>query len=297
MNLDYKENLPQWFEEQTQLDLVLSDDIDSLLSCALLKKINGWNVRYFYNFESCHASKALKKEKHERCWVDVAILNGEKAFDNHVSMVSLWDEWNTQMINPNLIADITNEDYTDKYAGSTALLIWSLYDLPLPETEEGKMLLLCIDSAFKGHYYEKFAEANQFYLCDMFDFGELYDVMERHEIQEFYDLIEKYNLDDTIYITNKGNLYTKMDLEKIGELLGVKLELPNDSFLLWKEYEIMQENIASYIDTCRDIANNIFTLAFTYKNSVRYSREKIKEKKEKETDYEKFRKCIYGFGG
>ena len=298
MNLDYKENIPQWFEEQTKLDLVLSDDIDSLLSCALLKKVKGWDIRYFYNFESCYASKQLKNGHNERCWVDVAILNGEKAFDNHVSMVTIWDEWNTQMINPNLIADVTNEDYTEKYAGSTALLIWSLYDLPLPKTEEGKMLLLCIDCAFKGHYNEKFAEANQFYLCDMFDFGELYNVMERHEIGEFYDLIDKYNLNDTIVISNKGNLFCKMDLEKIGELLGVELELPSDSFLLWKEYEIMQEKIASYVDTCRDIANNIFTLAFTFKGSVMYSKEKLKEVKEKEvSNYEKFCKCIYSISG
>lgn len=298
MNLDYKENIPQWFEEQTKLDLVLSDDIDSLLSCALLKKVKGWNVKYFYNFENCYASKALKNGHNERCWVDVAILNGEKAFDNHVSMVTIWDEFNRQMINPNLIADITNEIYTDKYAGSTALLIWSLYDLPLPKTEEGKMLLLCIDSAFKGHYYEKFAESNQFYLCDMFGFGELYDVMERHRIQEFYDLIDKYNLNDTIVISNKGNLYCNMNLKKIGELLGVELELPNDSFLLWKEFEIMQEKVNTYVDTYRDIANNIFTLAFTFRNSVRYSKEKIKEKKEKEiSDYEEFCKCIYSVSG
>lgn len=295
MNLDYKENIPQWFEEQTKLDLVLSDDIDSLLSCALLERVKGWKPKYFYNFESCYASKELKNERNERCWVDVAIMNGEKAFDNHVSMVTIWDEWNTQMINPNLMADITNDDYADKYAGSTALLIWSLYDLPLPKTEEGKMLLLCIDSTFKGHYNPKFAEANQFYLCDMFDFGELYDVMERHKLSEFYDLIIKYNLNDTIVVEN-GTLNCKMDLKKIGELLGVDIKLPDDSFLLWKEYEIMQTNINRYVETCKEIANNIFTLAFTYRNSARYSKEKVKQVKEK-NDYENFRKCIYGFNG
>ena len=274
MNLDYQENIPQWFEEQNDLDLVLSNDIDSLLSCALLKKVKGWNVRYFYDFESCYASKELKKERNERCWVDVAVLNGEKAFDNHVSMVSVWDQYNKNMINPNLIANVTNEEYTQKYAGSTALLVWSTYNLPLPKTEEGKMLLLCIDSTFKGHYTERFAEANQFYLCDMFDFGELYDVMERHDISEFYDLIDKYKLNDTI-IMKDGRLHTKLDLKKIGELLGLVLELPDDSFLLWKEYEIRQGRIdAGYIDSYSYIANNIFTLAFTFKNCVRYSKEK-----------------------
>ena len=292
MNIDYLENIPQWFEEQTKLDLVLSNDIDSLLSCALLKSVKGWDVRYFYDFENCYASKKLKNSTNERCWVDVAVLNGEKAFDNHVSMVTIWDDYNRQMINPNIMSHITNEYYTDKYAGSTALLIWSIYDLPLPKTEEGKMLLLCIDSAFKGHYYEKFAEANQFYLCDMLGFGELYDVMERHEIGEFYDMIEKYKLNDTI-IMKDGRVYSELNLNVIGELLGVKLELPDDSFLLWKEYEIREEKIYDYIHTANDISRNIFSLAFTYKNNVRYS--KVKQKKEK--SYEEFRKCLYGFNG
>ena len=69
-----------------------------------------------------------------------------------VSLISDWDTWNTDMINLNLMCQVTNDNYTDKYAGSTLLTIWSVYDLPLPETEEGKMLLLCIDSAYKGFY-------------------------------------------------------------------------------------------------------------------------------------------------
>ena len=291
MNIDYLENIPQWFEEQIKLDLVLSNDIDSLVSCALLKKVKGWNAKYFYDFDNCYVSTTLKNGHNERCWVDVAVLNGEKAFDNHVSMVTIWDDWNQQMINPNLVANITNEYYPDKYAGSTALLIWSIYDLPLPKTEEGKMLLLSIDSAFKGHYNERFAEANQFYLCDMFDFGELYDVMERHKIGEFYDIMEKYKIKDIITMKD-GKLHTNLDLKKIGELLGIDLELPGDSFLLWKEYEIMHEKIEDYIQTTRDIANNIFTLAFTYKDSVRYSKVKQKEKKN-----ERWYQSIYGIAG
>ena len=203
MNLDYKENLPEWFREQIELDLVLSDDIDSLVSCALLKKAKDWDIKYFYNFEKCYASKALKNGHNERCWVDVAILNGEKAFDNHVSRVSWFDDFNNQMINPNTIINVSSENYIEKYSGSTALLIWSLYDLPLPVTEEGKMVLLTIDSTFLGHYIERYEEQNKFYLCDMFGFEELYEVLERHEKCEFDNIIKKYNLNDTIVISNK----------------------------------------------------------------------------------------------
>ena len=298
MNLDYKENIPEWFEEQTELDLVLSNDIDSLVSCAVLKQIKGWNIRYFYDFENCYASKALKNGHNERCWVDTSVLN-EKTFDNHVCRMTWFDDYNKESINPNLIMNISGQNYQEKYAGSTALLIWSLYDLPLPETEEGKMLLLCIDSMFKGHYYKCFEESNTFYLCDMLGFEELYEVMERHEIKEFYDLIKKYNLNDTITMSNKGKLYFNIDLKRIGELLGIEIKLPDDSFLLWKKYEIVETEVKDYMNFTSDIAPGIFSLAFTYKQKVRYSREKMKKvKHEKEKDnYERFRKCIHCFNG
>ena len=61
MNVDYAENLPEWLNEK-EMDLVLSDDIDSLASCALLTKVKGWNIKYFYDFERAYASKSLAKE-------------------------------------------------------------------------------------------------------------------------------------------------------------------------------------------------------------------------------------------
>lgn len=272
MNIDYEELLPDWwYADKDKKDLVLSNDIDSLASCALLKQKKGWEVRYFYDFEKSYASEKLKNNIGDRVWVDVAVLNGEKAFDNHVSMVSFWDDPNEQMINPNLLADVTNARYTNKYAGSTLLMLWSLYNMPLPSTEEGKMLLLCIDCAFKGHYNDKFAEQNQFYLCDMFGFGELYEVMERHKIGEFYDLIDKYHLNEELYWDGK-EIKTELDLEKISELLELPLELPTGRFIVWKEYEIKTEKIEDYINQVQDIARNIFTLAFTYKDNARYSR-------------------------
>lgn len=272
MNKKYKQCLPKWFGEQGKHDLVLSNDIDSLASCALLNKVNpNWKIRYFYDFKNCYASKLLKDEKNDRIWVDVAVLNGEKAFDNHVSMVSIWDEHNRNMINPNLINNVTNENYTDKYAGSTLLMLWSLYDIPLPETEEGKMLLLAIDIAFKGHYNERFEETNTFYICEMFGFDELYDVMERHSIDEFYALIDKYNLNEDIEFDD-GELKTKLKLNEIGELLGLKLYLKNIDLCLWKSYEIKELKTNSYMSNVGDISPFAFTLAFTYKNSVRYSK-------------------------
>ena len=146
MNSEYKKLLPQWYHDEHEM--VLSNDIDSLASCAVLKKVKGWEIKYFYDFDRVYKVKG-HKENQEKCWIDVAIKSGH-AFDNHVSRLGYVDDWNQDMINLNQTSMITNGCYSDKYAGSTLLEIWSLYNVPLPETEEGMMLLLAIDISFKG---------------------------------------------------------------------------------------------------------------------------------------------------
>ena len=273
MNRNYKEILPKWFEEQTNNELVLSDDLDSLVSCAILNKVNGWKVRYFYDFENLYKSDKISRiNKDKRVWVDVACLNGEKTFDNHVSTVSLEDTANQNMINPNNMCWITNENYADKYCGSTALLLWSLYDLPLPETEEGKMLLLCIDSTYKGYYYDRFRSRNKFFLCDVFGMEELYKVEQRHTEDEFIELRIKYETERKIKFDD-GKLHTLLDFERIGKTLGLELNvIEDDTFILWTKYQIIEKKIFG-AKKVSEISDDIFSLAFTYRNNVRFSRE------------------------
>lgn len=261
-------------------ELVLSDDLDSLLSCAILNKVKGWKVRYFYNFDSLYKSNKIKEiNKDKRVWVDVACLNGEKTFDNHISSVSLSDTVNEKLkniINPNTMCMITNDNYCDKYCGSTALLLWSLYDLPLPETEEGKMLLLTIDSTFLGYwnpkFKDKFRDRNKFFLCDVFGMEELYKVQERHTYEEFEEIRIKYETMRKI-IFKDGKLNTLLDFDRIGEVLGIELNvLEDDTFVLWTKYEIVEKKTYG-MRKVSDISKDIFSLAFTFKNSVRFSRE------------------------
>ena len=102
MKENYKQILPKWFEEQTNNELVLSNDLDSLLSCAILNQVNGWKVRYFYDFENLYKSDKISRiDKDKRVWVDVACLNGEKAFDNHVSCMNFAEIRQSNTINPN----------------------------------------------------------------------------------------------------------------------------------------------------------------------------------------------------
>ena len=48
----YKDKLPEWYKEEKQYDLILTDDIDSLLGCAILSHCKGWNIEQIMLFKA-----------------------------------------------------------------------------------------------------------------------------------------------------------------------------------------------------------------------------------------------------
>lgn len=273
MKEEYIQKVPTWYRDFTKYDVVLSDDIDGLVSTSALKFAKNWNVEYFYDFETLYVTGQtyFKEDKNaQRVWADVAITRQEKTFDNHISRKNLSDKLNKFCINPNVLSDVTNSNYYDKYCGSSALLIWSLYNIPLPQSELGKMLLLAIDTSYKGFYgKEQYKERNRFYLCEMFGFEELYEVQKRHTEQEFKDLFGKYNLATKTEIDDKGYLHTDLDLEFLSKELGIEISIPTEKcFVEWRKLE--KHKLKNFYGSVGDI-NRLITLAYTGKDFVMYS--------------------------
>lgn len=275
MKEKYLSKVPDWYKSNDKFDLVLSDDIDSLCSIAVVQSVHkNWDVEYFYDFDNIYASNDVyfkEVKSATRVWVDVAIVKEEMAFDNHISRKDMEDYTNSLCINPNILANVTNYGYTNKYAGSTALLVWSLYNIPLPKTEEGKMLLLAIDSTFKGFYSSRFKERNRFFLCDVLGLEELYEVEKRHTLNEFYQIISKYGLSNKIrYNSETKRIETKLDVNTIGELLGIEIKLPAKEFNHWRSFEQYKGNMCG-VKSVKDISKGLVTLAFTFQNVAKYS--------------------------
>lgn len=269
----YLNKLPDWYKTSTKQDVVLSDDIDGLVSTSALKFAKNWDVEYFYDFETLYINRDLyfkEDKKATRVWADVSILAEEKTFDNHINRLNLSDYSNPYSINPNILTGVTNENYYDKYCGSSALVVWSTYDIPLPELEEGKMLLLAIDSTFKGFYSDgKFKARNRFYLCDVLGFEELYEVEKRHSKNEFYELIGKYNLSAKTRMNDDAQLETALNLDTISELLGIPIVLPTRTFSVWRKF-VNKFIPFMQINKVTDI-KKVITIAFTGKNYGKYS--------------------------
>lgn len=275
MKEKYLSKVPEWYKSNEKFDLVLSDDLDSLATVTVVQSVHpNWNVEYFYDFDNIYVSPDVyfkENKSHTRVWCDVAFCRNEMAFDNHISRKDIDDHVNPRCINPNILADVSNYGYTNKYAGSTALLVWSLYNIPLPKTEEGKMILLCIDSTFKGFYSSKFKERNRFFLCDVLDLPELYEVEKRHDIKEFNQLMNKYGLSQKIrYNSETKQIETKLDVAKISEMLGIELSLPTKSYDHWRSFEQRTVNMSG-IPSIKKLDKYLMTLAFTYQNVAKYS--------------------------
>ena len=277
MKKEYLDKVPDWYKSNDNFELVLSDDIDSLVSTAVVQSEHpNWTIDYFYDFDNIYINENLyfrENKSTTRVWCDVAIVKNEMAFDNHISRKDIEDYCNPLCINPNILADVTNYGYTNKYAGSTALLVWSLYNRPLPKTEEGKMLLLAIDSTFKGFYSTKFRSRNKFFLCDLLGLQELYEVEQRHDIKEFYQIISKYGLSKKIrYNEENKSIETGLDLDLIGEVLGITLKLPKTTqFVHWRSFEQHQGNMCG-VKSVKDLGKTLVTIAFTFQNVAKYSK-------------------------
>lgn len=273
MEKKYLEKVPDWYKSNEKFDLVLSDDIDGLVSTSALKFSKNWNVEYFYDFSTLYASNDVYFKENKsatRVWADVSIIvQDAKTFDNHVNRMSLDDYTNPNAINPNILSDITNKNYYDKYLGSTALIIWDLYKIPLPETEEGKMLLLCIDTTFKGFYGKpQYQRANKHFLCDVLDMEELYEVLKRHTQKEFYQMIEKYELSRKIRVNSDGYLHTNLDLDLLTRLLGIPVELPQIKMNRYASFENKFDGLF-YKNSIK--AKGVVTAALTGMNKCAYS--------------------------
>lgn len=272
MKDNYLKKVPTWYKSNEKFDLVLSDDIDGLVSTSALKLAKNWNVEYFYDFSTLYASNDVyfkEKKSATRVWADVSIIvQDAMTFDNHVNRMSLDDYTNPNAINPNILSDITNKNYYDKYLGSTALVVWDLYKIPLPETEEGKMLLLCIDTTFKGFYGKpQYQKANKHFLCDVFEMEELYEVLKRHTQREFYQMIEKYGLNRKIWVDSNGQLKTNLDLDLLTRLLGIPVELPQIKMNRYASFE--NKYGLFYKDSIK--SKGVVTAALTGQNKLSYS--------------------------
>lgn len=280
----------EWIDSTNEYGLILTDDLDSLLSCAILKYVKGWNIEQTYIFK---ANKPIAKSKdsqlydylgtikdatHEAIGVDLALTTG-KCFDNHLTQFSYDEKINPESINLNRIQNIYRQNYSKKYNLPTVLLLWSLYDLPKENlTDELMMLLIAIDGSYEGFFTdERWVGIHEFWIRDVLDLPKFLECERRHTYKEFKEVREKYNIQrgHGKITLSRGHLITDIDLNEVNETLAwetdIQVELPEDKFYRKAVFKDNIAGIKGYPSSIKTICDNPFSYALTGKWAVNYS--------------------------
>lgn len=249
MQKEIREKYPKWIDEinNDDFNLGFTADMDGLLCSAFLKHHKGLEVNQFYDFKNLYQLNL--NDNRETIFVDCALKEG-KTFDNHMTRLARNIYINPESANINNVMGVHRGSYTDKFAMSTLIQLYAIYNVPLPKTLQGKLILLLCDVGFKGYYSDRFRPIFLKYL-EMFNMLELVEVLEQFTRQQMYDLFRRAQMDISIhaetYKKKRGHLFidmkndnhygakwydfdTGMDLDWFMEHLGYPVELPQGSF-------------------------------------------------------------------
>lgn len=263
-----KEKFPAWCfnYEQGQNSLILTDDLDSLLGCAIEKFVKGNEINYFYNFNKLYVNDRLENKK--AIGIDLALHKG-KSWCNHVVRINKDDYVNPQTANINALLKVHSGNYFKKYAMSTVLTMWSFYDLPMPKSKEGKMLLLSIDSGYLGHYDDRFKDIHAEYL-KLLGFDELIDLLNNTYKFEYEFLQGQYKTKEKIKLNKDGHLETNLPLAEMQGFFYFPIELPTQQFTLRNQFkESKGETFRT--NSKEKLGQNLVSFALTGKKKFKYT--------------------------
>lgn len=246
----YLERIPHFYKEINENNsLCLTGDMDSLLSSMLLQQLFGCKISRFFDstFENIYKVNDPIESDKEVIGVDLSLTGTEKTFSNHCIRPIQHYQTNPNDINLNNLFDVYgnhNIQYHKKFAGSTLVTLFGLYNVDISKLSEiGKMITLCIDSMFLGYFskYPNDQYSCKFFLCDVLELTELYKTLERHTKEEFIGVQNRLKLKSPIYINENGNLETECNLFLLSLELGFSIfdwiELPKQKFIHHKTYK------------------------------------------------------------
>ena len=284
MKKEIKVLLPNWVNEVQDRNITLTNDLDSLISANLLKHLFGYEINHFFSFGSFSTIDLADERK--SIGVDMALTKGY-TYCNHLTKLTPSSYQNPDSANLNLALNISRENYSQKFSMSTLIFLWSLYDVPLPVTEDGKKILLALDAGMKGWYPPAYRHILEDTL-ETLEMTELIEVMENTPLADMYDFIGKHELDSTIRLRQSGKKAGKLyfetsgrninpfkyglNLEWLSEQLGFPIELPTDHFTTVAKFHNKEMD---WHELSNKAIESSFSYAFVYKNKIKLSEMKI----------------------
>jgi hypothetical protein len=257
--------LPNWWKtiNKDYNYLVLSNDMDSFLSCIFLKSKFGLEIKGYYDFKKgLYLSTELSEEDRvykEPIYVDVCMREG-KCFDNHYSFLM---NWNKEMVTLN--RNIGTNIYNQKYNGGTLPILVSLYEDDLENQSEIYFLnLLCVDGFYIGCYKSGglYADINYKWFRRLGLYEYLKPIIDAHDAKFFQDRIDRLQINRKIEITKDG--YLESNMKKLTQLPTEKFEL-----VMPVSQDRCSENRLLALSRAKE--RTIVSAASTFKDTYQYS--------------------------
>ena len=272
--------MPLWATIKQDRNITLTNDLDSLLSCALLKHFFGYEINYFYSFSSI--SILNPSDTRQSIGVDLALTKGY-TYCNHLTLLSATSYKNPKSANINNVLNISRDNYSKKFAMSTFIMLWSLLGMKTDNLSDDLVkILLTVDSGHKGYYNENGKYQHIFMeQLELLGMSHLEETLEKTTIADMYTFQQNNNLDASIHLNKKGQLYFNetgrsidwrkrdVDLNWLSDMVGFPVELPNGEFTTLQKFtnEELEWNELS-----KKTIDESFSYAFVYKDKIKLSR-------------------------
>ena len=138
-----------WLSEKKR-PFIISTDYDGLICASFLSHYLQWNLVGYYDYNSIWLSKEAKKNKKDIIWVDLNILPKQgKAVGGHiVSVDGFIPKGFETSCNPNILNQLTSNDFNAKFPFSTLIFLLWLYGIDIPKSTISKLLVLNSDASW-----------------------------------------------------------------------------------------------------------------------------------------------------
>lgn len=138
-----------WIKNKKQ-KFIVSADYDGLICASFLNHYLNWELAGYYNLESIWISNSAIKSKEDLIWVDLNILPRQgRSIGGHI--ISIEGESHTGFetsCNPNIIANLTSNNFNRKFPFSTILFLMWLNNIQVKKDDWELFLILHSDATW-----------------------------------------------------------------------------------------------------------------------------------------------------
>ena len=147
----------KWLNDSNR-SFVISANYDGLICASFLSHYLNWKLVGYYNMENIWISDSGIQNKKDLIWVDLDILpaSGRTLGGHIVQLENNMPASFNFSCNPNILLNISNKDFRNKYPLSTLTFLMWIFNIEIPQKDFAKFLILHSDAIWlKYQRYEK----------------------------------------------------------------------------------------------------------------------------------------------